>query len=72
MECDSNSKISQEVQNLGFFGAIDRFFRKNFEFSKTAKCVKFFVEFVSNGIIVPQSCFSTLIKRFFSWKSENF
>ena len=28
VECDSNSKNSQNVQNLGFFGKIDAFFRK--------------------------------------------
>ena len=43
VECDYNSKNSQNVQNWCFFGEIDGFF-------KIATCGKFFLECVSNGI----------------------
>ena len=32
VEYDSNSKFSQNVQNLGFFEKIDEFFEKKLEF----------------------------------------
>ena len=51
VECDWNSKNSQNVQNLFFFGKIDGSFRKKpLNFSKIAACDKFFLECVSNGI----------------------
>ena len=54
VECDWNSKISQNVQNLGFLKKIDGFFEKKIEFRIKViidKGGKFAVECVSNGII---------------------
>ena len=44
VERDWNSKISQNVQNLGFFKKMDGFFEKILNFLKIAKGSKFAVE----------------------------
>ena len=50
-ECDCNTKNSQNVQNLGFFGKIDGFFEKELDFFKIARFGIFAVECVSNCIL---------------------
>ena len=68
VECDWNSKISQNVQNLFFFFEKRWVFRKkSLNFFKIAKSGKFAVECVSNGIISFKKS-SALIMRFFRRK----
>ena len=44
VECDCNSKISQKVHNLGFFGKkVGLFEKKNKNFFSIANCGNFFV-----------------------------
>ena len=53
VECDWKSKNYQKVQNLGFLGKTDGFFRKNtLKFFKILTCGKSFLECVSNGIFL--------------------
>ena len=52
VECDWDSKNSQNVQNLGFFGKIDGFFRKKiWKIFKIATCGKFFLQCASNRVV---------------------
>ena len=58
VEGDWNSKNSQNVQNLDFFGKMDVFFwKKTLKFFKIATCGKFFLERVSNGIFFLENVF---------------
>ena len=58
VECDWNSKNSQNVQNLGFFWKIICVFWKKLEFSsKIDEGGNFAVEFVSNGNILVKYLF---------------
>ena len=51
VECDWNTKNSQNAPNLGFFGNLMGFFRKKtLKFFKIATCGKFCLECVSDGI----------------------
>ena len=64
LERDWNSKIFQNVRNLGFFGQTDGFFReKVLNFFKITERGKLFVECDSNGKICLK-CLSTLFVSF--------
>ena len=60
VECNWESKNSQNIQNLGFFWKNNVFFsKKTLKFFKITECGIFFLECVSNGII-SLKCLSTL------------
>ena len=65
-ECDWNGKKSKTIQNSVYcFEKIGFFRKKILYFFKIAKCDKFLLECVSNGII-SQKCLSTFFEVFFA------
>ena len=71
-ECDWNSKISQNVQILGFFEKSRWFFRKKMIFFSISLNVTNFFKNAFQMILLLKNVFSALVMRFFRQKSKNF